>query len=250
MIINTFWIGQELGRVHAACLTSFLRHGHDVVLHSYGAPKDTPKGVRIFDASKLMSETEIITHKDTGSLAIASDIYRYRIQREGLGLYVDCDVYCVRPFIDQEYTLARESDLRINPAILKLPQDCQLLKSILKCSEDRYFIPPWLSDKKQKKRKLQKILGFGKHVSVQEWGVIGPMLLTYWVGKMGLEHLVSAADVYSPMHFDMSSLLFERGLVVDDLITSRTLGLHLYNAKLKGREIVKDTPLYEILKAK
>lgn len=38
--------------------------------------------------------------------------------------------------------------------------------------------------------------------------------------------------------------------MVDDLITIRTLGLHLYNVKLKGREIIKDTPLCEILQAK
>lgn len=239
-----------MGPIHAACLSSFVRNGHDVVLHSYGVPEDVPNGVRIFDASKLMNEAEIITHKDTGSLAIASDIYRYRIQREGMGLYVDCDVYCVRPFIDQEYILARESDSLVNPAILKVPQDSQLIKKILQCSEDSYFIPPWLPEKKIRKRKFQKIFGRGKHVSEQQWGTIGPILLTYWLDKLALGDLVSAADVYSPMHFDMSSLLFERGLVVNDLITSRTLGLHLYNAKLKGREIVKDTPLYEILQAK
>lgn len=115
-----------MGAIHAACLRSFVRNGHDVVLHSYSVSAGVPKGVRIFDASKLMCESEIIPHKDTGSLAIASDIYR--IQREGLDLYVDCDVYCLKLFLYQEYTFARESDLQINPVILKLPQDCKLLK--------------------------------------------------------------------------------------------------------------------------
>lgn len=239
-----------MGPVHTACLNSFVLNGHDVVLHSYGVPEDVPKGVRIFDACKLMSETEIITHKDTGSLALASDIYRYRIQREGLGLYVDCDVYCVRPFIDQEYILARESDSLVNPAILKVPRDCQLLSKILQCSEDPYFIPPWLPKKKKRKRKFQKLFGLGKHVSEQQWGTIGPLLLTYWLDKLALDGLVSAADVYSPMHYDMSNLLFEPGLTISDLVTDRTLGLHLYNARLKGREIIKDTPLYEILQGK
>lgn len=89
----------------------FVRNGHDVVLHSYVVPEDAPKGLRLFDVSKLMSEAEIITHKDTRSLPIDSDIYRYRIQCEGLKLYVDCDVFCVRPFVDQEYMLTREIDL-------------------------------------------------------------------------------------------------------------------------------------------
>lgn len=225
----------------------FVRNGHDVVLHSYVVPEDTPKGLRLFDVSKLMSETEIITHKDTCSLAIASDIYRYRIQREGLGLYVDCDVFCVRPFVDQEYTLTREIDLRINPAILRLPQDCQLIKKILQCSEDPFFIPPWLPEKKKRKRKIQKLFGLGKHVSEQQWGTIGPLLLTYWVEQLALETLVSSADVYSPMHCEMAHLLFEPGLAISDLITPRTVGMHLYNANLRGREIIKDTPLYEVI---
>lgn len=250
MIINTLWIGREMGALHAACLRSFIRHGHDVVLHAYGKPVDAPKGVVFFDADKLMSEKEIFAHKSTGSLAIASDIYRYRIQREGLGIYVDCDVYCVKPFQDQEYILARESDKLINPAIMKLPHDCALLNNIMRCSEDVFFIPPWLPLKKQRKRRIQKFLGVGRHISEQEWGVIGPVLLTHYVEEMGLECLVSAADVYSPMHFDMSHLLFEVGVSVSDLITSRTVGLHLYNAGLKGRKMIKDSPLYEIIQKK
>lgn len=247
MIVNTFWIGRKMGPVHAACLRSFLRNGHDVVLHSYGVPEDAPKGLRIFDASKLMGENEIIAHRETGSLSIASDIYRYRMQREGLGLYVDCDVYCVKSFTDSPYIIARECDTYFNNAILKIPQDSTLLRNLLDASEDRYFVPPWLPKKKILKRKILKNVGFGKHISRQPWGVIGPKLLTYYVNELGLQEHALGADKYSPLHHSMSHMLFQRGLTVSDLITARTIGLHLYNANIKGREIVEDSPLYEIL---
>ena len=56
-------------------------------------------------------------YKDTGSLAIASDMYRYRVQREGLDLDVNCDVYCLMSFFNNEYTLAIESNTWSNSAI-------------------------------------------------------------------------------------------------------------------------------------
>lgn len=245
--INSLWIGKRLGPVHAACLRSFVRHGHDVVLHAYGKPEDTPDGVRMFDASKLMNEKEIFSHKSTGSLAIASDMYRYRIQREGLGLYVDCDVYCIKPFPDTDYILSWESNVLLNPAILKVPQDSELLKSLLEASEDPYFIPPWLSRKKSISRNFRKVIGRGKHVSEQEWGVIGPLLLTYYVKKMQLEPHAFAIDIFSPMYGMVSNMLFEEGLTVNDLITSRTVGLHLYNSGLIRKEIKTNTPIYEII---
>lgn len=248
-IVNTVWIGERLGPIHAACLRSFVRNGHDVVLHAYGRPVDVPEGVRLFDANQLMSKDEIFSHKGTGSLAIASDIYRYRIQREGLGLYVDCDIYCLKPFPDNEFTIAWESNVWLNPAILRVPKDSEILKSLLEAAEDPYFIPPWLPVKRQRRMRLKKMIGRGKHVADQEWGVIGPALLTHHVQRLGLENLAAPADIYSPMFGLLSNLLFEEGLTVSDLVTSRTLGLHLYNSGLKGKEIKPNTPLYEIINA-
>lgn len=250
MIVNTLWIGNKLGAVHSACLRSFLRHGHQVVLHAYEQPCDMPSGVTLFDARRLMAEEEIVVHKGSGSLALASDIYRYRIQREGLGLYVDCDIYCIRPFVDADYILSRECDSYYNPAVLKVPQGSDLLLNLLNASEDSYFIPPWLNKTKYIKRKIQKKMGFGKHISKQQWGVIGPKLLTHYIKKMDLHHLAEGAHKYSPVHPNMSHLLFERGLSVGDLVTSKTLGLHLFNAGLKGRAVVECSPLYEIIHTK
>lgn len=104
-----------------------------------------------------------------------------------------------------------------------------------------------MPEKKKRKRKIQKLFGLGKHVSEQQWGTIEPLLLMYWVEQLALEALVSSADVYSPMHCEMAHLLFEPGLAISDLITPRTVGMHLYNASLRGREIINDTPLCEVI---
>lgn len=247
VIINTLWIGKELGALHAACLRSFIRNGHDVVLHAYGRPVDTPAGVRLFDANKLMKEEEIILHKKTNNLALASDRYRYRILREGLGMYVDCDFYCVRPFTQHDYMFGWHCDDTINSALVNAPHDSQFLKSVLAASENSYFIPPWLRKPKKTFYKLRKAIGLPKHVSDQKWGTIGPSLVTHYVQELDLVKYSSPIDVYYPLHWNNLPLLHERGLSILDLTTPRTLGIHLFNSALKNQTAQKDTPLAEIL---
>lgn len=246
LVVNSLWIGNKLGEVHAACLRSFVNKGHRVVLHSYGKPEDTPKGVEIFDARKLMKESEIV-RTATGNLALASDIYRYRILKEGLGLYIDCDVYCVKPIKDDEYILGWETQYTVNGAILKVPHDSQILKELMLAAENPYFIPPWFRNKKALRYKLKKALGFPKPVSKQEWGTIGPLLITYLVKNLMLQENVSPIDFYYPMHHQNTTLLSERGLTVKDLITPRTVAFHLYSTAGMGNQIVKYSPLHEII---
>lgn len=245
--LNTLWIGDELGPVHTACLRSMLRNGHEVVLHSFGRPKDLPRGIELFDATKLMKETEIIRHKETNNLALASDRYRYRILREGLGVYVDCDVYFLKPFVMKEYNFGWQTDSEINCAVLGAPHDSALVKRLLDAANDPYFIPPWLSEKKQRKWRLRKWLGRPKHVSEQPWGTIGPILLTHLVKELGLSAAAEDTDIFYPLSWDQLNLLYATGLKPEDLATPRTIGIHLYNSAIRMEKIQKNTPLYEII---
>lgn len=249
MIVNSVWIGRELGPVHAACLRSFIRHGHDVVLHSYGRPHDTPAGIRLFDANKLMKEEEIIRHKKTGSLTLAADRYRYRLLREGMGLYVDCDMYCVRPFPDTEYTFGWEDQNTVNNAVLNAPHDSVFLKYVSSAAEDPYFIPLWRKKSKRTYAHFRKSIGLPIHISKQKWGTIGPRLVSYYVKKLGLTNIASPIDVFYPIYFEQLDLLYENGLTVNDITTSRTVGVHLYNSLLKNRPVIAGSPLHEMLTA-
>ncbi len=246
LTINSLWIGRRLGEVHAACLKSFVDKGYDVVLHSYGRPEDTPKGVAIFDANKLMQETEIVRFS-TGNLALASDKYRYRILKEGLGLYVDCDVYCVNRLDDSDYMLGWEDQSTINGAVLKVPHNSILLQQLMDAAEDPYFIPPWLKKNRILKYKIRRRLGLAKAVSHQPWGTIGPLLISHLVKENGLQEKASPIDVFYPVHHRCTSLFYERGLKLQDLITPRTTALHLYNTAMQSTSVIPDSPMYEIL---
>jgi hypothetical protein len=112
-IINAIWIGAELGQIHAACLRSFLRHGHRVVLHCYERPADTPADVEIANARNLLPENGIVRYRGTGSFALFSNLLRYEILKASLGIYVDCDVFCLRPIEDADYIFGREGILKV-----------------------------------------------------------------------------------------------------------------------------------------
>lgn len=246
-LINSLWIGDRLGPLHAACLSSFVRQGHEIVLHAYGTPVDIPDGVRLFDANRLMKHSEIQTHKRTGSLALASDIYRYRIMREGLGTYVDADVYCIKPMLEDEYIFGFEEPCYLNGAVLKIPQDSALLSDILEASENPYFMPPWIKGYKRLFEEARKTLGFPRHVAGRSWGTIGPKLITHLVYKNKLEAKVQSQDVFYPVSFSQLSKFFEEGLSIRDLITPNTVAIHLFNNGIKNRPIFPNTPLHEIL---
>ncbi|MFG1378095.1 hypothetical protein [Xanthobacter autotrophicus] len=137
-------MGDRLGPIHAACIRSFVRHGHDVVLHSYGRPVDTPDGVTLFDAAALMTQQELIRHRPTGSPALGANRYRYRLLKAGMGIYVDCDVFCLQPFPDEPYLFGLEQNGQVNNAVLAMPPDSKLLQDLVSATEDDYFIPPWV----------------------------------------------------------------------------------------------------------
>ena len=91
------------------------------MLHCYEQPIDTPKGVELADASKLLPESQLIKHKESGSYAIFSDLLRYEILRAGLGLYVDCDIFLHASIEDEDYIFGWSTPRQSMVLILKLP---------------------------------------------------------------------------------------------------------------------------------
>lgn len=234
--IHALWVGEKLGVLAACCLKSFMQRGHDVFLHTYNEILDIPDGVKVLDANIIIKKEKIIKHKKTGSYALFSDIFRYELLKylKGEGIYVDCDVYCVRPLKQEDYVVAFEDDNKINGAILALPVGSQVLASLLKAAYDPYFIPPWYSKSKQFRLKLKKILGLSRHVSEMPWGVIGPEAITYFFKQLNLIDYVKPMDVFYPVHYQCVSKLFDPDLRIEDIISHRTQCIHLYNEMLRN----------------
>ncbi|KQU75365.1 hypothetical protein ASC75_18650 [Aminobacter sp. DSM 101952] len=246
--VNFVWIGDKLGPLHAACIRSFRRHGHRTVLHAFETPKDTPDGVEMFDASQLLSRSEIVTYRHEKSLALTANIYRYRLLQAGLGIYADCDVYCVRPFPEQDWLFGWESNNVVNNAVLKAPADSKLVKSLVLFTSGRHFIAPWWSPGKTAVYKRLEKVGLGRDIRRTRWGATGPQLLTFLIKKYGLADKALPMDAFYPVHQAMTDLLFDAGLSVRDVTTPRTYAIHLYNNSITPTSgPPPGSPLAEIL---
>ncbi|MCY4208385.1 MAG: glycosyltransferase [Roseovarius sp.] len=158
--INAIWIGPNLGPVHAACLQSFINQGHRVVLHTYECLKDKPEGVEYADANLLIPEDQKFIHRKTGSFAVFTDLLRYEILRQNLGLYVDCDIFCLKPIHDTDYIVGFQ-DSTINNAVLKMPADCPALQELC-AMRHHHFLPPWFSSLRRWKFKIRRLWGGGQ----------------------------------------------------------------------------------------
>lgn len=225
-VANFLWIGTELGAIHAACLRSFLRHGYRVVLHAFDDIADAPKGVVLYDASRLMDRSEIVRYRN-GHLALTANIYRLRILQAGMGPYFDCDIFCVKPAPDTDYLFGWEDDTHINNAVLNLPAGSPLLKAVIAAAEDRMLLPPWYAPSRKRRMRFRRLLTGRPTISDMEWGTTGPKLLTYFAKKLGLDGLAQPIDVFYPLHFRHKQLLNTPGLTLADITTSRTAAVHL-----------------------
>lgn len=233
--IHALWIGDQLGSISSACLSSFVKQGHPVHLHTYNDIKDIPKGVTMCDANLIISKEKIIKHKATGSYALFSDIFRYELLSKVDGIYVDCDVYCLKPLAIPEhgYLYGFEDDHKINGAILAMPKNSLLLNQLLNIAYDEQFIPPWYSASKQNRLRWKKRFGFSRHISDMPWGAIGPDAITYYVKNLNMQHLAQPIDIFYPVHYTCINHLLEPTLDIHDVTSKRSLCVHLYNEMLR-----------------
>lgn len=248
--INAIWIGGRIGPEHAACLASFVRAGHRVLLHSFDRIEDMPVDVTHFDATQLMASNEIIRYNNgqpgTG-FQLTANIYRLRMMRENMGIYVDCDLYCLKPFPDDAYLFGWESHEMINNAVLRLPHDSALLAAMTRDAENPHFIPPWLKPRVQRRWRIRQLLGAGDTRPGLDWGSLGPILLTHHVKRLALEHLAKAEDIFYPVSHTHKQLLNQPELTMEDLTTHRSAGLHLWSSKPMTADIRPGSVMAQIL---
>ena len=246
-VINMFWDGAQLGPVHAACVRSFLRHGHRVVLHCYTPPSDRPEGLELFDATRIMPRSDLLVNRTTGSVALGVNRYRYRMLAEGMGIYADCDMYCLRPIPDADYIFGWEDERNINNAFLKYPADSALARMLVAETQSEFSPPRAVGRRRKFLLRARKTLGFPQSVRDMPWGVWGPHLLTDCVRRLGLEEKAQPIDIFYPLHCFNTALLFEPGLRIEDLATPRTQAIHLWHKMQDKRPPPPGSPLRQVI---
>lgn len=229
--VCTFWDGPSLGDINAACLRSFVRHGHRVKLYAYAAPDNVPEGVELLPADDLFDHREAPRYLANRHFELFSDLFRYRLLGASAGLWVDTDCYCVRPIEDAPYIFGLEKGRMLNSAVLKAPADSPLVASLL--AIDERFVPPWYAPVRRAKTRLLNAIGAGKPLAKMPWGTVGPKAVAHYARKHDVIDRALPADVFYPVHWDNSGLLLDPGLTLDDLVTSRTKVIHLNTSQFR-----------------
>ena len=231
--INMLWIGPVLGGLERACIRSVLRQGHRLKLWCYRFPEGVPEGVEVRDAAEILPESSIIRHR-TGSVSLFSNWFRYELQRQGEGTWLDTDVYLLRPLpSDTPYLLTEYEDGRINGGALRLPSDSPALPLLLALFEET-TVPYWLPYRAQLAAHWRLAITGRSDLSRMPWGVAGPNALTAICRKLGLSELALAPEVCSPTRWQDADWILDPAQPLERWTTPRTAAVHLWNERIKG----------------
>lgn len=236
------WMRGPLSYLEQLCLISFRDAGHPVTLFSYMPIPNVPAGITCADASGVLPlDTEII-HARTGSPALHSDLFRYRLLAQYPGaIWADTDAYCWKPFMPREgHFYGWESASRVNGGVLALPKDSLTLRALLEFTADPYPIPPWFSAEEQTRLAEARAKGDPVHVGALSWGVWGPQALTWFLHETGeIRHALPTTALY-PVSFKERAMMLKRGQNYDAHITEDTYSVHFYGRRMRRRLVEKE----------
>jgi len=112
--IRGFWIGSDLGFLEQASIYSFLYHGYNYELYTYGGIGNIPSKVKLLDASEIYPKEKVF---DTNILNIKnefqlfSDMFRYKLLYEKGGWWADLDTICMKPLPEFKNFFLKDGDL-------------------------------------------------------------------------------------------------------------------------------------------
>jgi len=103
------WIGPELSPMEALSIRSFLAHGHEYHLYTYGHVSNVPEGTVVKDANAIIPFDKVFKYRDYDSYSGFSNHFRYQLLQLRGGWWVDLDLICLKPFdFESDYVFSSE----------------------------------------------------------------------------------------------------------------------------------------------
>jgi hypothetical protein len=242
LTICSFWHG-ELTYLARLCLSSFVEKGHRVALYSYDHLVEVPKGVQLCDAGNILPREKMFFYKGTRTPAVFSDLFRLELMAQNHGIWVDCDVYCIKPFdalppyvfgYENCPSLRNGFSAQVNQAVFACPAESELLAA-LRAVFTSGKIPPGLAPWRHAEVVIRRALGEELPVHHMQFGATGPVPLNHYIKTLGLTQYVQPKAVFYPVDYGTADRLLRAGSRIEDFITSETLAVHIWNSALTGR---------------
>lgn len=227
----SLWIDGRLGPVERACLLSVQRQGHSIALYSYAPPDGLPDGIEARDGAEILP-LELLDSRCGGRPAIFSDWFRYELLRRNLGTWVDTDIYLLAPLDgERPYLFGEEKPGTINNAVLRLPSPSPLLADLLRVFEDGRM--PYASFAGRLSSGVRSLFNRQIDVGRMAWGSTGPSALTAGARYRGLSEEALPQRIFYPVKWQDAGWIVEPRLPVEDMISSDTVSVHLWNECIK-----------------
>ncbi len=235
--IGALWMRGPLSFLEQLCLVSFRDAGHHVVLYTYDEVTGIPDGIETRDANEVLPETGFLVHERTGSPALHSDLFRYRMLEKGDKIiWADTDAYCVKPFETKTgHFFGWESPKHINGGVLGLPPESEALGQLLEFTRDEFAIPPWYAQEEQDRLQALKDAGTPVHAGEMSWGVWGPHAVTHFLHETGEDKYAFPTTGLYPFSFKDRNLMLRRGFDTSEHITDDTYSIHFYGRRMRRR---------------
>ncbi len=240
--ISALWMEGPLSFLEQLCLKSFVDAGHHVKLYHYGPVQNVPDQIEMVDANDILPRTDFLTHSRTGSPALHSDLFRYKMLAVSDDtIWADTDAYCMRRFeTPNGHFYGWESDKHINGGVLGLPKDSDTLGELLEFTSDEFAIPTWYDDDYTRELEAAKEAGKPIHASEQPWGVWGPHAVTHFLHKTGEAKFALAQDGLYPFTYRDRRKMLKRNLDTSEYVTDNTYSVHLYGRRMRARLVEKE----------
>lgn len=233
--IGALWIGGSLTWLEQLCLKSFVAHGHELLLFTYGPVMNVPEGITVCDGRDILDTNDFLLHDRTQSVALFSDLFRFHlIKAMPEIIYVDTDVFCLKPMnFSNPYLFGyevynHEKSWQLNGAVLRLPAESQLLARMLEFMEDTHPRPNWIPRKFKAEMQRRFAAGDPMHVGELPWGVWGPLGITAFASETGEVKHAQSVDVLYPLPFPDRRLLFKRPAKTQSHLTENSVTIHMW----------------------
>ena len=210
-------------------IESFLRHGHEYHLYTYGDVEGVPRGAVVRDAREILPAERIFFYRDYPSVAGFANMFRYELLLERGGWWMDSDMICLGPFtFEGEYVFGSEVSkgvAYVTNAAIKAPRGSEAMAhAAAVCA--------------------------AKDPATLRWGETGPALLEQVVDHFSLRSSVQPPGVFCPVGYSD----WRRVLDADPPELPReSVAVHLWNEMWRRDGRDKDASydpgsLYERLK--
>ncbi|WP_233270484.1 glycosyltransferase family 2 protein [Chachezhania sediminis] len=240
--VASLWIGGSLCFLEQLCLKSFLDFGHRTVLYTYGEVTGVPEGIEVRDANDVFPIENYIKHKDSGSPALHSDLFRYKMIELEDVIWIDADVLCMKPWrFPSKHVYGWEKPGKlVCGAVLGFPKGSRALAELSDFCRDEYPIPPWHSAAEIAELEALKAAGKPVHVTELKWGVWGPSAMTYFLEKTGEIAEALPQMAFYPISFKKRRQLLEPGDIIDRQLDDGCYAVHLWNRRIRRRIITDE----------